>query len=362
MKVGVFGCGAIGGVITGYLARAGRDVVAVDPWFLHVERIRRSGLELRALEETFTSRPAILHLEEIEQVGCVDVAVIATKAYDTRWMSRLIEPLLARDGIVLSAQNGMNEATLIDVFGADRTIGCVVPYSAGMFEPGVVTRMSSAEWGSLILGELDGPVSDRVHALVEELEPVAGMASSNTIREALWGKLTLNVMGNVLAGLTGYTTRVLWTDDAALDVQVALAHEVALLAEREGVVPHPVLETVAHELLIGARAIGDSSWEEAKRRMAAVGETRVGARENVPSLLQDIQKGRRTEVSVLNGWVVREAEAAGLQAPVNAAMAEAGRERETGRLDSDAGNVEPLHALVRRVHGEDRAARRTARP
>lgn len=356
MRVGVFGCGAIGGVITGYLARAGRDVVAADPWFLHVERIRRDGLELRALEETFRSRPEVAHLEELEQIGRVDVAVIATKAYDTRWIARLVEPLLAPDGVALSAQNGMNEATLVEVFGAERTIGCVVPYSAGMFEPGVVTRMSSAEWGSLILGELDGPVSDRVRGLLELLEPVAGMSASDEIRAALWGKMTLNVMGNVLAGLTGYTTRLLWTDDAALDVQVALAHELALLAEREGVVPDPVLKTVDHELLLGARALGDADWEEVKRRMAAVGETRVGAKENVPSLLQDIQKGRRTEVSFLNGWVVGEAAAAGLEAPVNAAVAEAGRDRETGVLGSDPANLEPLHALVRRVHGADRTA------
>jgi 2-dehydropantoate 2-reductase len=356
MRIGVFGCGAIGGVIAGYLARAGRDIVAVDPWFVNVERIRRDGLQVKAIEETFTSRPRVLHLEEFAEAGTVDVAIVATKAYDTAWMARLVEPLLARDGTALSAQNGMNEQTLVEVFGPERVIGCVVPYSAGMFEPACVERTSSEEWGSLILGELGGPVSDRVRAIVEALEPVTGMATSETIREALWGKMTLNVMGNVLAGLSGYTTRLLWTDDAALDVQIALAHEIAMLARHEGVVPDPVLKTVDHELLAEAEAIGDPNWEEAKARVAAVGETRVGAKENVPSLLQDIQKGRRTEVSHLNGWVARKCEAAGLQAPVNAAVADAGRAREMGDLGSDPANLTPLRELVEQLHGGARTA------
>jgi 2-dehydropantoate 2-reductase len=354
MRVGVFGCGAIGGVIVGYVTRAGRDVVAVDPWYLNVEQIRLNGLELQALDETFTCQPRAFHLEEMDEIGQIDLAIIATKAYDTLWVSRLVEPYLASNGTALSAQNGMNEQTLVDVFGAERTIGCVVPYSAGMFEPAVVRRMSTTEWGSLIVGELDGPVSDRVRSILDVLEPVAGMNSSDTIQAALWGKMTLNTMGNFLAGLTGFTTRLLWTDNVALDVQVALAHELAMLARHAGVVPDPVLTTVSHDLFAGATEIGDPDWNETKRRLSAVGETRVGAKENVPSLLQDIQKGRRTEVSHLNGWVVRACEAAGLEAPVNAAVTELGRKREIGILGSGPANLEPLRALVEQFYGQSR--------
>jgi 2-dehydropantoate 2-reductase len=213
-----------------------------------------------------------------------------------------------------------------------------------------VRRTSSHEWGSLILGELGAPVSDRVRTVAAELEPIIGLNTTDDVVPALWGKMTLNVMGNVIAGLTGYTTRTLWTDSTALDVQVALAHELAQVAAHAGVVPDPVLKTIDHELLMGASRLGSPEWEAVKERMTAVGVTRSGEHENVPSLGQDIRKGRRTEVDYLNGWVVRRAAAAGLEAPVNAAVLQAGRLREIGALDSDPANIAPLHELVEQRH------------
>jgi 2-dehydropantoate 2-reductase len=351
VKVGVFGAGAIGGIVAAYLARAEVDVVLVDPWFQHVEAIRDNGLRLESIEETFVAHPRALHLGEIANAGEIDIAIIATKSYDTAWMARLIATCLTEDGTVLSAQNGMNEPTIVSLLGERRTIGCVVPMSAEMREPGSVRRTSSLDWGSLILGDLAGGCGPRVAGTAAALEPVTGVATTDDIAGALWGKMTLNVMGNVLAGLTGYTTRRLWTDSDALDVQVALAREVTLLAHDSGVAAEPVLRTVTQEILLGAETIGDANWLEAKRRMTEVGESRTGKKENVPSLLQDIRKGRRTEVSQLNGWVVDESSRRGRQAPVNAAVAVAGREVELGRLTSEPANVPPLHAVVESVYG-----------
>jgi 2-dehydropantoate 2-reductase len=351
MRIAVLGCGAIGGVIAGHLARAGREVVGVDPWFDQVERIRRDGLYVQTLEETFVAEFEALHLDELDQLGEVDLAVFATKAYDTNWIVRLAEPYVSSSATVLSAQNGMNEAALVDVFGVARTIGCVVPFSAAMWERGHVHKTSASEWGSLILGEMDNTISDRVRRVAEALSPLSGVSVTDTVQGALWGKMTLNVMGNVLAGLTGYTTRALWTDPAGLDVMVALAHEIALLAESLGVTPDPVLKTIDHDLLLSARTLGSTPWEEVKRRIAAVGRSRLGKSENVPSLGQDIRKGRRTEVGYLNGWVVRHAALAGLPAALNAAVTDAGRQLEIGALSSDPANIEPLHALVTELYG-----------
>jgi 2-dehydropantoate 2-reductase len=357
VKVGVFGAGAIGGIVAAYLARAEADVVLVDPWFQHVETIRESGLRLESIEETFVAHPRALHLGEIASAGKIDIAVVATKSYDTAWMATLVASCLVEDGTVLSAQNGMNEPTIARVLGEERTIGCVVPMSAEMREPGSVRRTSNLDWGSLILGDLAGGAGSRVMQTAAALEPVTGVATTDDIAAALWGKMTLNVMGNVLAGLTGYTTRRLWTDSDALDVQIALAREVTLLAHDSGVTPDPVLRTLTQEILLNAETVGDPSWLEAKRCMTEAGEARTGKKENVPSLLQDIRKGRRTEVSQLNGWVLDESKSRGREAPVNAAVAAAGRDIELAHLTSDPANVPPLHAVVQSVYGALSAGR-----
>jgi 2-dehydropantoate 2-reductase len=358
VKIGVFGAGAIGGIVAAHLARAHADVVVVDPWFQHVEAIRENGLRLESIEDTFVAHPRALHLDELAEVGTVDLAIFATKAYDTIWMADLVAGHLAADGAALSAQNAMNEPTLVRILGEEHTIGCVVPMSAEMREPGVVRRTSTVDWGSLILGELAGGVSRRINEIAASLEPVTGITTTDTIQSALWGKMTLNVMGNVLAGLTGFTTRLLWTEPEALDVQIALGGDVARLARDAGVAADPVLRTLTQDILLGAEVIGDENWEEAKRRMTAAGEARTGKKENVPSLLQDIRKGRRTEVSHLNGWIVEQTRRRGRDAPVNAAVAIAGRELEVGRLASNPANVAPLHAIVEKVHGRVDAAAR----
>jgi 2-dehydropantoate 2-reductase len=348
-RVGVFGAGAIGSIVGGYLSRAGTDVVLVDQWFHHLDRISRSGLTVTAIEEEFVAHPRIAHLDELPTVGMFDLVVIATKSYDTRWMATLAAPHLLPDGLAISAQNGMNEAALTEVFGAERTVGCVVPMAAELPAPAAVRRTSGQEWGTLALGELDGAGSARVERAAAALAAL-DVEVSPDIRAAIWGKLTLNVMSNGLGGLTGYTTHRLWSDDTVLDVAVALAHELALVAAREGVTPAPVLGTIDHALLRDARHVGDAAWGEVKDRMRAVAATRTGDKENKPSLLQDMEKGRRTEIDYLNGWVVGAAAGAGLEAPVNAALVTAVRDKEAGVGGTGADPHLPLTALARDLY------------
>lgn len=350
-RIAVFGAGAVGSLIAGYLARGGADITLVDPWFQHVARIRRHGLVITAVDEEFTIHPAALHLDQLPELGTVDIAVLATKSYDTRWMAQLAAHHLHPGGVAISAQNGMNEPTLCAVLGAARTVGAVVPMGAELLGPGHAKRTSGTEWAALVLGELSGPASHRVVTLAEHLAAVDRVEVTDTVQSALWGKLTLNVMSNGLAGLTGLTTNRLWAEDAALDVFAALAHEQALLADRLGVALDPVLHTIDHALLRAADTLGNPAWEQLKEHMRAVAATRTGGRDNRPSLLQDIEKGRRTEIDYLNGWVLQESASVGLQAPVNAAVVDAVHELEVGATTSGPHTVPPLRALVAKNYG-----------
>ena len=70
----------------------------------------------------------------------VAALLLAMKAYDTRWACELIKPHLASDGMLIGMQNAMEALTIVDVVGAERTVGCVIELSSEMFTPGLVKR------------------------------------------------------------------------------------------------------------------------------------------------------------------------------------------------------------------------------
>ena len=119
MHTVIIGSGAVGGYTGGHLARAGFDITFVDTWPEHVETIRRDGVRVSGTQGDYTVKVPALHIADVQQLvrRPVDVAIIATKAFDTAWAARMIRDYLAPDGYVVSMQNSINEYRLAEVVG-----------------------------------------------------------------------------------------------------------------------------------------------------------------------------------------------------------------------------------------------------
>ena len=116
MKIGILGVGGIGGVIGGFLARAGHDITLIDTWPENIERIKSDGLTVTTIEEQFTVQPNTLHLGEVSMTSTgFDSVLLAVKSYDTAWASMFIKPHMAPRGYIVSAQNSINEDIMIFV-------------------------------------------------------------------------------------------------------------------------------------------------------------------------------------------------------------------------------------------------------
>src|SRR5262245_57926830 len=127
LHIAIIGAGAVGGYTGGHLARAGEDVVLIDPWPEHIDSIRANGLHLTDANGEHLTRPRALHLAEVQALvrKPVDVAIICAKSYDTEWAATLIKQYLSPQGYVVSMQNGVNEERIAGVVGWGRTVGCV---------------------------------------------------------------------------------------------------------------------------------------------------------------------------------------------------------------------------------------------
>ena len=230
----VWGAGAIGGTIGAALARAGNPVLLVDRAEEHVAAINRAGLRITGPLESYTVEARAITPDQVE--GTFATVLLAVKAQDTEAAARALAPHLAADGVVISAQNGLNERVIAGVVGAERTIGCFVNFGADYLEPGVVMYGGR---GAVVVGELDGRRTariERVHALLREFEPDAVLTAN--IWGYLWSKLIYGALLFATA-LTDASIADVLAAERYRPALTAVGREVAMVAAAEAITLEP---------------------------------------------------------------------------------------------------------------------------
>ena len=338
-RLAVFGAGAIGSIIGGYMSRAGQDVTLIDPWSAHVEAIKEKGLRVTTQDEEFTVPVRAMHMGELSSVHePFDAVFLCVKSYDTVWAVHHLLPYLKPTGVVVSAQNAVNDEWIAPIVGFNRDIGCVVTLGAGLYEPGHVLKTSSADRLAMTLGELNGMATERVKDLADKMGAIGATRVTTNLWGERWAKLTTNSMSNPIAAATGLGSAVLRRTAGVVDISIKTAMEVVTVGNALGIQIEPISGTPAESYL---RAGDAEVMEEIKSRLAEGGK-QLGQGE--PSMLQDVKKGRRTEIQYLNGYVVRKGKDAGVPTPLNEAITELVTRVERGELKPDVSNIKHLDA------------------
>jgi 2-dehydropantoate 2-reductase len=228
----VWGAGAIGGTLGAYWARAGHDVLLVDQAAEHVEAMNRDGLAIEGPVEEF--RQAVRAVTPDGVQGTFERIVLAVKAHHTESATRQLLPHLAKDGYVLSAQNGLNEIVIGRIVGNERVMGCFVNFGADYMAPGRIMRGNRA---AVVVGELDGKITPRaeaMHRLLQEFEPDAVLTPD--IWSYLWGKLGYGALLFATA-LTNESIADALASERHRSVYRKLGQEVMQVAAKRGVKP-----------------------------------------------------------------------------------------------------------------------------
>ena len=228
----IWGAGAIGGTLGAYLARAGEDVLLVDIVEPHVDCMNRDGLRIEGPVEAFTQTVRATTPAGVS--GQFKRVVLAVKAHHTEDAVRALNPHLAANGSVLSAQNGLNEIVIAKEIGEDRTVGCFVNFGADWLEPG---RILYGNRATVALGELDGRLSGRAAdylRLLQILEPNAVL--TDNIWGYLWGKLGYGAILFATALTPGSMSENL-ASAPHFEVFNQLGREVMAVARARGVSP-----------------------------------------------------------------------------------------------------------------------------
>jgi 2-dehydropantoate 2-reductase len=341
MRIGIIGAGAIGCVVGGLLTKAGRDVTLIDQWPEHVETMKRQGLKLSGTCGDHVVRVKALHVHELQRVTePFDAVFVAVKSYDTEWATALALGYLVRpDGVVVDFQNGINDERVAAVAGRERTLGCVILIGAGMYEPGHALRTDTQTVGFKI-GELDGKETERATKLAAMLSDVAKAVVTPNLFGERWSKLAVNCMANPLCGLSGLGSAEIRSEPGPARIAVQVAAEAIAVGRKCGFEVEPIygIET--------QRFVDAAAGKDAERLLADVAAGAKKLAGGRPSMLQDVMRGRRTEIDYLNGHVVNEGRRVGVKTPFNEAVVRLVHEHGVGTLKPDPKNLEPLLRML----------------
>jgi 2-dehydropantoate 2-reductase len=293
-RVAVVGAGAVGGYFGGMLARAGAHVTLIGrPQ--HVDVWTRDGLLLDSIH--FTERIPVAASGDIASAGPADLILLSVKTLDTEDTARQLARHLRRDALVISLQNGVDNVERMRAAGLD-PIAAVVYVASSMPAPG---RVRHDGRGDLIIGDLPGrDAPPRTGALARlaawfEAAQVPCRVAQN-IEVDLWTKLITNVALNPVSA-----------------VARATYGQIVAFAEPRETVRQLTLECVAVARAAGV-ALPEIDYVEMVWSFAAKFDTVYS------STSQDLERGKRTEIDSLNGYIVRRGAELGVPTPVNQAL------------------------------------------
>jgi 2-dehydropantoate 2-reductase len=347
-KIAIVGAGAVGGYAGAHMVQAGEDVTFIDPWPAHVEHMRQHGLRVTHARDVpeFSVAVRALHVTDAQQLARekpVDIAFVCMKSYDTAWATMLIRQYLAPDGYVVSLQNCMNEETIAGVVGWGKTLGCVASsITVNLPEPGHIHR-GAGKGGPAHTVFRAGEVHGRITQRAEEICRLVGCADSAKVTGNLWGerwsKLVANAMQNGLSACTGLSGGDMLQNEPIRRFATRLGSEAIRVGQAHGY----ALEEILHlpPETIARAGEGDEAAMRTcdEQRFKDSGSMSAGQR---PSMGQDMQKGRRTEIEFLNGLVVREGEKVGLACRANAVLTDLVKRVERGELKPDPRHITEL--------------------
>jgi 2-dehydropantoate 2-reductase len=286
----VLGAGAIGSLIGGLLSGVGLDVTLVGRPS-HINAIRSKGLHMSGSTGTRTIRvKAVTSTSAIKEKA--DIILCTAKAYDTRSAAIDAKRLMDKKSLFLCLQNGLGvEKEAADILGGMNVARGITNNGALVIKPGYLRHTGI---GETIIGCQDPQWRTLTESLVDSLN-TAGLPTRivGDISKVVWSKVLVNVGINALGAITRLRNGGLLSNKWLRDLMRSAISEGTAVAEKAGI-------------NLKDEGIVEQTFKIAEATAA-----------NKNSMLQDIEKGKRTEIDFINGAIARIGKEIGIPTPIN---------------------------------------------
>lgn len=290
MRIVVVGPGALGCLFAGLLSKKA-EVWLLDRDPARAERIiKNQGITCQGTSGKWQAKiPATARPEDI---GAADLVMICTKAYDTKEAITLARPLVGKDTLVLTLQNGLGNVEVIsEIVGEEKVIAGITHHAVTLVAE---ARIEHTGGGATVIGHLEGKMPVALRNIREVFNKARIDTSlSRNIKGALWSKLVINSGINALSAVTRLKNGRLTEQEETSELLRAAVVEAVKVAKKKRV-----------KLI----------YDDPLSKVDAVCQMTAN---NTSSMLQDILGKKRTEIDYINGVIVKQGKMCGVATPVN---------------------------------------------
>ena len=330
MRIAIYGAGSLGTILGAYISKAGVEIELINRNKAHIEALQTKGAHVTGTVE-FT-QPILAYTPD-QMNGVYDVIFLMTKQQHNPEVVTMLKEYLAADGALVTFQNGLPEIKIAEILGEERVLGCTVAWGATLQEPGVCELTSAPDALSFSLGAISPTKNKHFDKVKEVLEHMGTVDVEENFIGTRWSKLLINAAFSGMSTVLGCTFGEAAGPRASRKVVQALIKECIDVCAKGGIRIEPVQGKDIVKLL---------DYHNPLKKALAYMIIPIAIRKHAKlkaSMLQDIEKGKLTEVDAINGAVCDYGRKIGFPTPANDKVVEIIHKIEKGEFKPSFDNL-----------------------
>lgn len=330
MRAAIYGAGSLGTILGAYITKNGGQVELINRNKAHIEALQTKGAQVVGTVN-FT-QPVTAYLPE-QMEGKYDIIFLMTKQQQNVEVVTRLKEFLADDGVIVTLQNGIPELQIGEIVGDNRTLGCTVAWGATMKGAGVCELTSQPDSLTFSLGSLTAERNGHFEDVKALLEKMGEVEVDENFVGTRWSKLLINAAFSGMSAVLGCTFGEAAKPKASRRIVQALIKECIDVCAVGGIRIEPVQGKDIVKLL---------DYKSCIKKALSFFIIPIAIRKHAllkASMLQDIEKGKLTEVDAINGVVSAYGRKVGCPTPMNDKVVEIIHRIERGELTPSFDNL-----------------------
>ena len=323
MRVAIYGAGSLGTILGAYISKAGAEIELINRNQAHIKALQDNGAQIVGTVQ-FTQKVTAYTPDQMN--GEYDIIFLMTKQQHNAEVVQMLKEYLAPDGVLVTFQNGLPEMQIADIIGEDRVLGCTVAWGATLQSPGVCELTSEADALSFSLGAISKSRSRHFDKVKELLELMGTVEVEDNFIGTRWSKLLINAAFSGMSAVLGCTFGEAAGPRESRRIVQALIKECIDVCQTGGIRIEPVQGKDIVKLL---------DYSNPVKKALSFFIIPIAIRKHAKlkaSMLQDLEKGKLTEIDAINGAVSAYGKKVGFPTPVNDKVVEIVHKIEQGEL------------------------------
>lgn len=308
MRIAIYGAGSLGTILGAFISKAGVAIELINRNKAHVEALKVKGAQVVGTMQF--NQPVTAYTPD-EMNGQYDIVFLMTKQQYNSEVVNMLKNYLAPDGVMVTFQNGLPEMQIADILGEERVLGCTVAWGATLQSPGVCELTSEPDALSFSLGSISKKRSKHFAKVKELLELMGKVDVEENFIGTRWSKLLINAAFSGMSAVLGCTFGEAAGPKESRRIVQALIKECIDVCQTGGIHIEPVQGKDIVKLL---------NYTNPLKRAISFFIIPIAIRKHAKlkaSMLQDLEKGKITEVDAINGAVSDYGKKVGCPTPMN---------------------------------------------